>query len=214
MNILGIDICKNRAVCWMVSSLPRNPKQFWKQAIKDDERSKDPDIDPLTFYFNRGGIERLFSLNPDAIALEPTGMHYSTLVAEVAANLGIKVLWVGHVQAANYRKQQKLPDKNDLADAFALGCYGLLYHEQPNYFIEFQPYPVTRIRELYLQLKSLNRFQGPLINRIKQQLSHEFPEAMDAQMTPRGDGRRALICWLAHRERETRKHAYWDKRKR
>lgn len=210
-RILGLDVCKSHVVAWEVSEIPRNPKQYWKTEVKN--RDKNPLKDPLSFYYNKGGIKQLLKLKPDAVALEPTGMHYSALIAEICTQEGIKVLWVGHVQASNYRKQMKLPDKNDLADAFALGCYGLLYFDQPSYFIEFQPYPITRIREIYLQLKSLSRFQTPLINRLRQQLAYEFPEAMDKEFKVLRDGRRALIAWLAQRDRPlVRANVYWDNR--
>jgi hypothetical protein len=53
----------------------------------------------------------------------------------------------------------------------------------------------------------------PLINRLKQQLSHEFPEASNVEVQPKADGRRALVCWVAGRERTLkRKSNYWDNR--
>jgi hypothetical protein len=212
-TILGADICHNRVVCWLVNSRPRNPKAYWKEAVK--LRDRDPDKDCLTFYYNDGGINQMMQLEFDAIALEPTGMHYSNLVAEVARQHGKEILWVGHVEASNHRKSQKLPDKNDLADSYALGDYAFLYYGQEGYFIEFEPFPVSRIKEIYLQLKTLNRCQTPLLARIKQQLAHEFPEAMDTGIKPLSDGRRTLLCWLAERDRGIARGAkYWDKRYR
>ena len=69
------------------------------------------------------------------------------------------------------------------------------------------------MRELFLQQKSLARFQNPLIERAKQQLAREFLEASSV-VTNRGrDGRRALWCWLALRERDLKfKRYYWERK--
>ncbi len=115
MKIIGIDICKDRAVCWTLTEVPNDVKAYWKREVK--QRSKDPKKDEFTFYFTNAGIAGLLALKPDVIALEPTGIHYSWLVAHICQQENIKVLWVGHQQAVSYRRQNNLPDKNDLADA-------------------------------------------------------------------------------------------------
>jgi len=179
-------------------------------------RSKNPKDDPLTFWFTSGGISELLKLQPDAIAMEPTGMHYSAFLAKVCEVEGITIFWVGHQEAVHYRKQHKLPDKNDWADALALGSYAYLYKEQPSYFIQFPAGKLAKIRELFLQQKSLCRFRTPLINRCKQQLAHEFPEAAGVKSgSASKDGRRPLFVWLARRERPLqRTNNYWEKKYR
>ena len=124
-KIIGIDICKDRAVCWCLEFLPNDVKAYWKRESK--HRSKDPMKDEFTFYFTDGGIRGLLALEPDAVALEPTGMHYSWLVAHICQLEKVAVLWVGHQQAVSYRRQNNLPDKNDLADAMAIACYAHIY---------------------------------------------------------------------------------------
>lgn len=208
MLILGIDICADRAVCWPLTEVPKDPKSYWKTEVLN--RSKDPQEDPLTFYFTKGGIESLLALKPDAIALEPTGVHYAKLIWHVCESQGIPIFWVGHQQASNQRKSYGLPDKNDLADAFAIACYASLYHEHESYFIDF-PEEVRRIKELYLQLKTLARLSSPLISRLRQQLVFEFPEAAHVDIKPQ-DGRRVLPTWLCGRDRGKRKNPYWDRR--
>ena len=175
MKILGADVCKDRVVCWLLDEWPRHLKDYWR--IESKKRSKNPLEDELTFYMNSGGIHNLLALQPDAIALEPTGVHYSRLVADICQKKGIPILWIGHCEAVHYRKQNKLPDKNDLADALALAAYAHMYWDKPEFFLWFDPGSCTRIRELYLQGKSLTRIQSPIINRIRQQLAYEFPEA-------------------------------------
>ncbi len=71
------------------------------------------------------------------------------------------------------------------------------------------------MRELFLQTKSLARFQNPFINRGRQQLAREFPEAINVKSYRQGDGRRPLWCFLAGRQRSLqRKSWYWEKRYR
>ena len=210
MKIIGIDICKDRAVCWSMSELPTDVKAYWKREAK--KRSKKPTQDEFTYYFTTAGIANLLALKPDVIALEPTGMHYSWLVAHIAEREGVEVLWVGHTQAVSYRRQNSLPDKNDLADAMAIACYAHIYYGKNSYFINFDAGKIARMRELFLQSKSLARFQNPFINRGKQQLAREFPEAIAVDSQRQSDGRRPLWCFLAKRERHLkRKSWYWEK---
>ncbi|MEO0845467.1 MAG: hypothetical protein AAFY50_03465 [Cyanobacteria bacterium J06648_1] len=122
------------------------------------------------------------------------------------------MLWVGHTQAVSYRRQNNLPDKNDLADAMAIACYAHIYYGKQSYFINFDSAKLARIRELHLQLKSLARFQNPFINRGKQQLAREFPEAVSKKSYRQSDGRRPLWCWLAGRDRNLKQRSwYWEK---
>ncbi|MGD1918783.1 MAG: hypothetical protein ACFCAD_07755 [Pleurocapsa sp.] len=115
------------------------------------------------------------------------------------------MFWVGHQQAVSYRRQNNLPDKNDLADAMAIACYAHIYYDKPSYFIEFDPDVLARMRELFLQYKSLARFQNPFINRARQQLAREFPEAINVTSNRLRDGRRALWCFIAGRDRQLKK---------
>lgn len=206
MMILGVDICANRAVCWPLTEVPKDPKAHWQKESRN--RSKKPDEDPLTFFYTKAGIRALLDLKPDAIAMEPTGVHYSRLLWHVCEREGIPIYWVGHQQASNQRKSYGLPDKNDIADAFAIACYAYLYKDHPSYFIEF-PHEIRRIKELYLQLKTIARFQSPVISRLKQQLAFEWPEKVETDLSAY-KGRRSLILWLCGRKRSDRKSNYWD----
>ena len=203
MKILGADVCKDRVVCWILEEWPRHLKEHWKQFC--GSRSKNPKEDPLTFYFNSVGIQGLIYLKPDAVILEPTGVHYSWLIAHICKIEGIQVLWVGHCEAVYYRKQNKLPDKNDLADALALAAYAYMHWDEPEFFLWFQPQVAARIRELYLQLKSLARMQSPIINRSRQQLAREFPEAAFKESPQGSDYLSPLWAWLGNRERNLKK---------
>ena len=122
-------------------------------------------------------------------------------------------MWVGHAEATYYRKQNKLPDKNDQADALALAAYALLHWGDDEFFLQFEPGKVATIRHLWLQLQSLNRIGSPIQNRARQQLAREFPEAALKKSVPsKADGLSPLWAWLASRERHTkRRNAYYDR---
>jgi hypothetical protein len=210
MRILGLDICKDHAVGWLLDEQPHHLKNYFRQNL--GSRSKDPQKDPQTFYFNQEGIEKLLLLQLNAVILEPTGVHYSWLIAHICQCEGIQVLWVGHSEATYYRKQNKLPDKNDLADGLALAAYGHQNWGKEDFFLWFNPQKISRIRELYLQLKSLNRIQSPIINRSRQQLVREFPEAAFKDSAQGTDGLSPLWAWLGKRERNLKKkNHYYDR---
>ncbi|MBD2692652.1 IS110 family transposase [Anabaena catenula] len=204
MKIIGLDVCKNSVVAWELTSIPKN----FRTHFRENRRSKDDD--PLTFKANFDGVEKLLMLKPDAVVMEPTGVHYSWIWAHICQSEGIKVLWVGHQEAVHYRKQHKLPDKNDQADALALAAYALAHWEDDDFFLQFEAGKVSRLRTLWLQLQSLNRIQSPVINRARQQLAREFPEAALKQSPARGDDLPPLWAWLAGRERKARKNSYYD----
>lgn len=209
-KILGGDICKDRIVCWMLCERPNHLRNYWKSELKN--RSKDPVEDTMTFYFTKAGISHLLKLKPDAIILEPTGVHYSWLISHICQCEGIKVLWVGHAEATHYRKSHKLPDKNDLADALALAAYSHDHWGKTDQFLQFEPGPIVQIRDLYLQMKSLTRVQSPIINRVRQQLCREFPEAAFKNSQQGKDGLSPLWAWLGNVERQgVRQNFYYDR---
>ncbi|MGV0102245.1 Transposase IS116/IS110/IS902 family [Nostoc sp. DSM 114160] len=207
MKILGLDVCKNSVVAWELTSIPKN----FRSHFRDNKRPKDDD--PLTFKANTDGVNKLLALKPDAVVLEPTGVHYSWIWAHICEAEGINVLWVGHAEAVHYRKQNKLPDKNDQADALALAAYALLHWGDDEFFLQFEAGQVSQMRHLWLQLQSLNKIQSPVINRARQQLAREFPEAALLRSQPsKADGMLPLWAWLAGRERNTKlKTSYYDR---
>ncbi|MBD2503153.1 IS110 family transposase [Anabaena azotica] len=207
MKILGLDVCKNSVVAWELTSLPKNFRSYFR----DNKRPKDND--PLTFKANADGVSKLLALKPDAIILEPTGVHYSWIWAHICETENIRVLWVGHAEATHYRKQNKLPDKNDQADALALAAYALLHWGDDEFFLQFEAGRVALMRHLWLQLQSLNRIQSPIINRARQQLAREFPEAALSKSEPsKVDGLPPLWAWLAGRERSLkRQNTHYDR---
>lgn len=205
MRIIGLDVCKDSVVAWALESLPKNFRQYFREHKRGKE-------DPLKLYANHAGVSALLALKPDAVVMEPTGIHYSWIWAHVCAKENITVLWVGHQEAVHYRKQHKLPDKNDQADALALAAYALFHWGQDDFFLSFEAGAIAKIRELWLQLQSLNRVQSPIINRARQQLAREFPEAALKKSPVASDGLPPLWAWLAQRERHLKvKRCYYDR---
>lgn len=205
MRIVGLDVCKDSVVAWVLESLPKNFRQYFR----DHKRGKD---DPLKLYANHAGVAALLALEPDAVVMEPTGIHYSWIWAHICAKENITVLWVGHQEAVHYRKQHKLPDKNDQADALALSAYALTHWGCDEFFLQFEAGAIAKLRELWLQLQSLNRVQSPIINRARQQLAREFPEAALKRSRRAADGLPPLWAWLALRDRNLKiNRCYYDK---
>lgn len=198
--IAGLDISNGKATIALVDRKPDDLKQFHRsyQAVEVNA--------------DQEGITDLLNLNFSTAILEPTGMHYSKIFADAIERSGRVVRWVDHQIIANYRKAHQLPNKNDQADAIALACYGLEHHNQEQFFLSLQS---SRVRELYLQLESLNRIKNPIINRLRQQLAHDYPEA-SKRMADRdwlssnppglwsfiaGEGARRQKLWQAELER-------------
>ncbi|MEH1769176.1 MAG: hypothetical protein V7L30_22615 [Nostoc sp.] len=207
MKIVGLDVCKNSVVAWVLVSIPKN----FRTHFRENKRSKDDDS--LTFTANADGVKRLLELAPDAVIMEPTGVHYSWIWAHICQAEGIKVLWVGHQEAVHYRKENKLPDKNDQADALALAAYAIAHWGDDEFFLQFEPGVIAQMRQSWLQLQSVNRIKSPIINRARQQLAREFPEAALSKSDPsKSDGMLPMWAWLAQRERNlTRNTNYYER---
>jgi len=196
MRIVGLDVCKSSVVACLLTKFPTHPKQYFRT-------TKFP-----TFKAGDVGIQALLELKPDIAVIEPSGVHYSKLWAKVLEYENIEVRWVGHVQLRSYRQNLRLPSKNDKADALALACYCWQYLEQSEYFLRFNPAPVAKLREIYLQLHHLNRVQNPIINRLRQSLAYEFPEVAQTRSLRRTHvDIPPLWGWLA----QTRSSPYYER---
>ena len=157
------------------------------------------------FFVTRPDINRFLTLLADngveLVAMEPTGGHYSWFWSLVFRHHNIELVWVGHAEVAYFRRHNRLPDKNDQADAMALALLAISNFHNRSFFLHFELGPVERLRELYLQLQSLNRLSSPAVNRTRQQLAREFPEAARCRSEPGPDGLSPLFAFLAGRDR-------------
>jgi hypothetical protein len=162
LKIAGVDISRNKISVCVLTEIP-NLKYGKKPKIQ-------------TFEASEKGIKDFLSLDFDAAILEPTGWHYSRLWASHLERANRLVRWVGHWEVASYRESWKTFNKSDRLDAIALACYGLERWDMPWMFITSEH---GEIRQLYLQLEHLNRVKTPMVNRLRQHLTHEFPEVSE-----------------------------------
>ncbi len=199
LKILGGDVAKSSLVCWALDTNPTDLKREFRQ----NKRLKTQD--PLTFQLNAESVEQFAHLarSSQGLILEPTGMNYSYLWKAIAFQHGLEVRWVSHPEIRYLRKSERLPDKNDQADALALAAYGFRNWDNPEAFIYFDEGKISRINEIYLDMKSLSRLNASVINRCRSKLSREFPEAAFKHSNPGVDGLSPLFAWIADVERYT-----------
>ncbi|MDJ0517702.1 MAG: transposase [Trichodesmium sp. MO_231.B1] len=154
---------------------------------------------------NSASVEKFveFIDGSDCLALEPTGKNYSELWATIAEAHGVSVRWVGHPEVKYLRKSERLPDKNDQADALALATYAIKNWEKDTAFLQFEPGAIAQINEIYLDIKGLKANNTATINRVKAKLTSSFPEVASLRSNPGVDGLSPLFSWVAERERYT-----------
>jgi transposase len=171
MQILGLDISKASVSACLLLEKPTEPRQFYY------------DCHFHKFEATAFGIRGLLTLiggdlvNTIAV-MEPTGINYQRLWGTHLARAGVEVRLVGHKELRSFREHHLgLPDKDDDADALALAIYGWDYLEAPRRFVQVRSQTIVQIRRLVLRLSHLNRVQSPIINRARQDLAWQFPEA-------------------------------------
>ncbi|MFN6485994.1 MULTISPECIES: IS110 family transposase [unclassified Nostoc] len=183
IRILGLDVSKSSVSACLLTDKPSDPRQFYYECPF------------LKLSANAKGIQDLLALNADIALLEPTGNNYSKLWGTHLARAGVEVRLVGHKELRNYRANHlALPDKDDDADALALGCYYFDYHQDPRRFVQIRDREIVRIRELVLRLAHLNRVQSPIMNRARQDLAWQFPEVALVK-SRRGELGEAPMLW-------------------
>ena len=167
MRVVGLDVCKNAVVSCILdcNARPSEPRQLYY------------DLDFPKFFANAAGLKELLELKPDVAVMEPTGVNYMKLWAHHLAAAGVEVVLVGHKQLRSYRVNLDLPDKDDQADALALACYYFDHHQSHRRFARLRDPIVSQMRECVFRLHHVNRVQSPIINRLRQDLAWQFPEA-------------------------------------
>ena len=167
MRVVGLDVCKNAVVACILDcdARPPEPRQLYY------------DLDFPKFTASAAGLKELLELKPDVAVLEPTGVNYSKLWVTHLAAAGVEVVLVGHRQLRSYRVNLDLPDKDDQADALALACYYFDHHQSVRRFARLRDPIVSQMRECVFRLHHVNRVQSPIINRLRQDLAWQFPEA-------------------------------------
>jgi len=121
------------------------------------------------------------------------------------ARAGVEVRLVGHKELRSFREHHLgLPDKDDDADALALAIYGWDYIATPGRFVQSRDRTIVQIRRLVLRLAHLNRVQSPIINRARQDLAWQFPEAALIPSLRSGEKVPLLWGWLCGQQQSVK----------
>ncbi len=170
MRIIGADACKGRLVYCVIDSenMPKDLGDYYRDGENFHEA-----------FTSAHGLKQLLDHKPDIIAIEPTGVNYTRLWVRKMTEAGVKVMLIGHSQLRSYRKNLGLPDKDDPADALAIGAYCAEHHHNPARFVLVRDELTAKLRETSLRLGHLVRLQSPMVNRLKQDLAYAFPERAD-----------------------------------
>ncbi len=190
MQIIGLDISKASVSCCLLTEKVSDARQFY-----------------YSYHFQKfnatvSGISGLLALiGPDLTntiaVMEPTGINYQILWGTQLARAGVEIRLVGHKELRSFREHHLgLPDKDDDADALALAIYGWDYLEIPKRFVQVRSATIVEIRRLVLRLAHLNRVQSPIINRARQDLAWQFPEAALVRSLRAGEKVPLLWGWL------------------
>jgi transposase len=125
MRIIGIDISRGKISACLIAENP----------LGADFIDLFHESEVVELFASNRGIPALIEMKPDAIVLEPTGIHYAKVWVDRMSELGVEVYWVGHTQLARFREELGFSDKNDEQDAFALACYWWRYQGDKKRFV-------------------------------------------------------------------------------
>lgn len=193
-RILGLDVSKSTVSCCLITELPQDTKEFYYN------------YPFVTLNADKDGIKSLLEFNADVAILEPTGTNYSRIWVEHLLKNGVEVRLVEHTKLRYYRERHlELPNKDDDADALALAVYGIEHLNNPRKFISIRTKEIYELRSYVLRLQHLNRVQNPIINRIRQDLSWQFPEIALVKSVSKTKKSPLLWGWLAG-ERESKRY--------
>jgi hypothetical protein len=201
-RIVGIDVGRNSAVLCCLDKFPDNAEREFKR-LRREKKIYQVKCD-------RPGMDKLLSLNPTAIVLEPTGHWYSQFWVQVAMVHGIDIHWVGHNDLDTRRKSYGFTNKRDDEDAFSLACcwFDLSFqdiHGAKPFLKLTHHQTITRIRKLFNEKEQLQKLRSNLVSQLRQRLSYEFPEASRHTIKISSvKGYTPIIYWLATGNRNAR----------
>lgn len=134
-------------------------------------------------------------MEPDFVVLEPSGYHYEKLFTDWFNRHNVPYRRAVGKRLGSYRESKGLINKNDGVDAYALALYGHEFYADRRAFIP--ACELEDLRQWWLQRDGLKRSRTRLINRFKQQLSHEFPEVREIDFQRDwGKPVHGLILWI------------------
>ncbi|MGK7881042.1 MAG: transposase [Crocosphaera sp.] len=112
--------------------------------------------------------------------MEPTG-NYSKLWINTLLDAGKEVRLISNRDLTSYRKLCQWDYKDDYHDATALAYCGWLNINNPSFFLSIRDPEIQAIYQLLLQHERINRELKPLVNRARNLLHTEFPEAKNSK---------------------------------
>ncbi|BAU65675.1 hypothetical protein STA3757_30640 [Stanieria sp. NIES-3757] len=193
-KIIGLDVGQGYAVACLLDHFPVNIQQHFKQLQKNRQFIK--------LKCDRASVEKLLSLQPDVIVLEPSGFWYSAFWARVAEVHHVEVFWIGHADLSHTRGSYGFTNKRDDEDAL---CLAATYfddrfidvHGRKRYLQHYQSSEIDNARSLFLGKEQLAKLRSGMIAQIKQRLSYEFPEMASKTFTiSRVQGFTPFLGWL------------------
>ena len=202
MRIIGLDVGRGSAVLCCLEFFPENILRAYRQLRKERKFYK--------VKCDRLGAEKLLSLEPNGIVLEPSGHWYSHFWVTLAKHHGIAIYWVSHTDLYCARGEYGFKNKRDTEDAL---CLAATYFDtsfvnvqgKKRYLNYYQNELVTNLRELFLAKEQLQKLRTNLIAQLRQRLSYEFPEiATSTMQISNVKGYTPIVHWLAYEKPNTR----------
>ncbi len=201
-RIVGLDVGRGSAVFCCLDEFPSNILQHYQKLVKEKK-----------FYkanCSRTGVEKLLSLLPDGIVIEPTGYWYSEFWVTVAKANDLKIYWIGHTDLKGQRTHYEFTNKRDEEDALCLAaCYfdpSFIDINGNKRFLRLtHNETINLVRQLFHQKEQLQKLRTSLILHLRQRLSLEFPEAARHTMKiSDSKGYTPIIYWLATEQKNKR----------
>lgn len=205
-RILGLDIGGGNATAFLLDT-----KTIDGANLREYIHSKL--FNPFRVELTRESLENLVSLRPDMVIFEPTGDHYERVFCHWFKEYGIPYRRCVGSRVAAFRRDKGLMAKTDDIDSFSLALFGYykLYRPDDRDHRAFLPEcELEELRRWWLQRFGFVKRRGALINRLRAQISAEFPEAKDSELKRQwGEESPGLIKWLCG-QAEGRSKTKWD----
>ena len=142
--------------------------------------------------------------------MEPTG-NYSKLWLNTLLDAGKEVRFISNRSLVPYRQLCRWEYKDDYHDATALAYCGWLNINNPSAFLSLKNPEIHATYQLFLEHERINRELKPLVNRARNLLHTEFPEAKNSksQTSDKVDG---IWLFISNKTQHPGKRKFWLKK--
>ena len=197
MRIVGLDVGRGSAVLCCLDKFPSNIQQHYKKLRRSSKF--------IAVNCDEAGVDKLLSIKPDGIVLEPTGHWYSHFWVTVAKQNNIDIFWIGHTDLDKQRGSYGFTNKRDEEDALCLAASyfddRFIDESGKQRFLDYyygNDAIITNIRETFLAKEQLQKLRSGLIAQLRQRLAVEYPEAVKHKLAISPyQGFTPMIGWLA-----------------